>query len=73
VGQVDEVVEYYETKSRMKHHLVGTDQYIVSPKPSGYRGVHLVYKYVSDKDQAWNGLRIELTSFRTATRVGDGR
>ncbi len=35
--------------------------YIASPKPDGYRGVHLIYKYRSRgaKQAAYNGLKIE--------------
>lgn len=36
--------------------------YIAEPKPDGYRGVHLVYKYHSDsrRFKVYDGLRIEL-------------
>lgn len=33
--------------------------YIDSPKESGYRGIHFVYKYLSDNND-YNGLRVEL-------------
>lgn len=33
--------------------------YIESPKESGYRSIHFVYKYISD-DNDYNGLRVEL-------------
>ena len=33
--------------------------YVTSPKPSGYRSIHYVYKYVSEKPE-YNGLQIEL-------------
>ncbi len=39
------------TRSRTRHKLHKTDNYIESPKPSGYRGIHLVYKYNGDKKQ----------------------
>lgn len=47
-------------KSDLKHKLVGTDNYIEKPKQSGYRGVHLVYRYNSDKKTTYNGLNIEI-------------
>ncbi len=40
------------------HKLVRNIDYIDRPKPSGYRGVHLVYRYRSD--DAFNGLVIEV-------------
>jgi hypothetical protein len=60
VLEVDELVEYYKRTSRIKHELVREDAYILEPPPSGYRGVHLVYKYISDRRTTWNGLRIEI-------------
>jgi hypothetical protein len=60
VEQVDAVVDYYLRASRAKHPLVRHDPYIEEPKESGYRGVHLVYSYNSDKVTTWNRLRIEL-------------
>jgi len=55
------VVEYYQVVSKIKHELAATDDYIANPKPSGYRGVHLIYKYFSDKNKAmYNGMKIEM-------------
>jgi ppGpp synthetase/RelA/SpoT-type nucleotidyltranferase len=55
--------------SRARHELVGDKlryDYIASPKASGYRGVHDVYKYeaYSVTGNKWNGLRIEI-QYRT--------
>ena len=55
--------------SRARHQLVGDQNrynYIDSPKPSGYRGVHDVYKYNvgSTRGVRWNGLRLEI-QYRT--------
>lgn len=60
VAAVNAVVDYYKETSRIKHKLVREDPYILEPKPSGYRGVHLVYSYYSDRSSTWNGLKIEL-------------
>jgi hypothetical protein len=60
VEAVNDLVSYYEQGSRIKHNLVRKDPYIAEPKASGYRGVHLVYTYFSDKNSGWNGLRIEM-------------
>ncbi len=59
VTQVRELVKAYET-SRLRHRFVRDYNYIESPPPSGYRGVHLVYRYHSDKNSTYNGLRIEV-------------
>ncbi len=60
VDVVQQLVGYYENQSRIKHELIKKSEYIDSPKASGYRGVHLIYTYYSDKRSTWNGLRIEL-------------
>lgn len=60
VDAVDELVKYYKTQSRIKHKLVREYPYIVEPQCSGYRGVHLVYSYFSDRTTVWNGLQIEM-------------
>jgi ppGpp synthetase/RelA/SpoT-type nucleotidyltranferase len=46
--------------SEIKHKLVSTDDYISSPKTSGYRSLHLVYSYFSDRKATHNGLKIEV-------------
>lgn len=61
VSAVRGTVDYYLNESNIKHTLVSTDDYISNPKASGYRGVHLVYRYFSDKNKKmYNGLKIEL-------------
>jgi hypothetical protein len=47
-------------QSRVKHRLAKQNDYIADPKVSGYRGIHLVYRYVSDKKDTYNGLQIEV-------------
>ncbi|HEV3074284.1 MAG TPA: RelA/SpoT domain-containing protein [Thermoanaerobaculia bacterium] len=59
VNHVREVVGRYKT-SALKHHLIDEDDYILNPKPSGYRGYHLIYRYNSDRKTTYNGLKIEL-------------
>lgn len=46
--------------SRIKHRLVNEKDYIANPKPDGYRGIHLVYRYQSDRKQTYNNHQIEL-------------
>ena len=62
VQNVIDVHQYYAKKSAIKHALASVDDYVNNPKDSGYRGVHLVYRYFSDKRQkrAYNGLKIEI-------------
>jgi len=47
-------------ESRIKHRLAREDDYIMQPKDSGYRGVHLVYRYFSDRKATYRGLQIEV-------------
>lgn len=61
VRMVKLVSRYYTKKSGIKHSLSSIDDYIAQPKASGYRGVHLVYRYFSDKKkQMYNGMKIEM-------------
>jgi hypothetical protein len=63
VATVDEIrgIEGEYRRSRAKHKLVRSDDYIWgNPKSSGYRGLHLVFSYVSDFTEKYNGLRIEV-------------
>jgi hypothetical protein len=61
VSEVDRLVDIYKHKSRgVKHKLAKEQDYILCPKPSGYRGVHLIYKYKSDKGTVYDDMRIEI-------------
>ena len=51
-------------KSRIRHQLSGSKDYIREPKQSGYRSLHLIYRYHSARNETYNGLQIEL-QFRT--------
>lgn len=46
--------------SKFTHRLVNEKDYVIDPKNSGYRSVHLVYKYDNKKINNYNGLFIEL-------------
>jgi ppGpp synthetase/RelA/SpoT-type nucleotidyltranferase len=59
VAKVRQLVALYR-ESNHKHKLVRTDDYIENPQASGYRGIHLVYRYFSDRSSTYNGLQIEL-------------
>lgn len=59
ISQVEKLVKEY-LNSDLKHKLLYQDDYITMPKRSGYRGVHLVYSYASDRKETYNGLKIEI-------------
>jgi len=42
------------------HALVGEFDYVAKPKTSGYRSIHLVYKYKLRQSSPYEGLQIEL-------------
>lgn len=62
ISSVRNVVNYYHNVSRIQHNRQPTDDYIANPKTSGYRGIHLIYRYFSDKrsNKMYNGLKIEM-------------
>jgi len=59
VAHVRQLVKLFQ-KSDIKHQALQADDYITNPKDSGYRSVHLKYKYFSDKNQAYNNLKVEI-------------
>lgn len=58
VGQVKRLVNNYGA-SDIKHIFHHQDDYIMKPQKSGYRSVHLVYRYNGRKTK-YNGLKIEI-------------
>ena len=63
VPTVDDVYKVKERleKSRIRHEAKKPKDYIKDPNPqTGYRGVHLIYKYKSDKNTDYNGLSVEI-------------
>lgn len=46
--------------SRIKHRLVNEKDYISEPKADGYRGIHLVYRYASDRKETYNNHSVEI-------------
>lgn len=59
VSCAERVRESYR-KSKFAHELVADTDYIASPKDSGYRGFHMVYKYKGSHSQDYDGLQLEL-------------
>jgi hypothetical protein len=59
------IQEVYEIQKmmregRMGHELIKEHDYIHEPKKSGYRGIHMVYKYKGRRHKAHDGLIIEV-------------
>lgn len=59
VARVREL-ERLHTSSEIKHKLMRVDDYLTSPQTSGYRGIHLIYRYYSDRNDTYNGLQVEI-------------
>lgn len=59
VANVRALVQLHR-ESSVKHKLLRIDDYLTSPQSSGYRGIHLIYRYYSDRSDAYNGMQIEI-------------
>lgn len=46
--------------TKFTHNLVSDYDYVSNPKSSGYRSIHLVYRYKLRNDSPYDGLQIEL-------------
>lgn len=67
VNSIDDVYHYSKLleNSRIRHVLKSEFDYIQNPKPSGYRSLHKVYEFRSDKKEEYNnGMLIEI-QYRT--------
>lgn len=63
VAKVRKLSKYYEERGRgrdLRHKKVNQKDYIEHPKADGYRSLHLIYKYKSDKSETYNGLLVEI-------------
>ena len=61
ISQARKLCEDYYLKGDLKHKKIGVKDYITNPKTDGYRSIHVVYEYKSDKGkQEFNGLRVEV-------------
>ena len=67
VPTVDEVFDFAEKykKSRIRHEYKRTYDYINNPKASGYRSLHLVYKFHSETKDTYNTNMLLELQFRT--------
>lgn len=59
LNQIKSLSQFYKGKP-FEHELVGEYDYINSPKSSGYRSLHLVYRYKNKIQPAYDGLLLEL-------------
>jgi len=51
----------YYLKGDLKHKRINEKDYIENPKEDGYRSIHIVYEYKSDKEKKeYNGLLVEV-------------
>ncbi len=64
LDDIERLVHAFKS-SRIRHRLAHEDDYVRLPKESGYRSRHLVYRYVSDRNEIYNGFKIEI-QIRTA-------
>lgn len=58
--KVNKLVEVYKKSRGLKHKRIREKDYIKNPKQDGYRSVHLIYRYKSDKVKTYDGLLIEI-------------
>ena len=59
MSHVRQIQQLY-VDSSLKHRLIRTKDYVAEPKDSGYRSLHLIYRYYSDKKPTYNNLQIEI-------------
>lgn len=59
LSQLKKIHEAYK-KIGFSHKLVSEYNYVDNPKSSGYRSIHLVYKYKLRKESPYDGLQLEL-------------
>lgn len=61
VSQVRKLYREHYLKGDLKHTRVGEKDYITMPKQDGYRSIHVIYNYFSDKGKKeYNGLLVEI-------------
>lgn len=62
VSKVRQLAGVYRKSRGLKHIRIKNREkdYIQNPKKDGYRGIHLVYRYKSDKINTYDGLLIEI-------------
>lgn len=77
---VEEVLELQNAliNCNTEHEFISQDNYIEKPKESGYRGIHLIYKYCGGKKEIYQKHKIEIQirsriqhSWATAVEIVD--
>lgn len=64
ISDVYECAREYED-SKKRHILKKVNDYIANPKKSGYRSLHVIYQYHSDKNETYNKNMLIEIQFRT--------
>jgi putative GTP pyrophosphokinase len=54
------ILEDSYRNANFQHRLVSSKDYLENPKPDGYRGIHLIYKYENSLAPEYSGLSLEL-------------
>lgn len=57
--EIRELEKNYKN-SRFAHELIDVDDYIANPKASGYRSIHMIYRYKNPIRPEYDGLLLEL-------------
>lgn len=61
ISEARKLCDEYYLKGDLKHKRVNFKDYIAYPKKDGYRSIHIVYEYKSDKNKKnFNGLLVEV-------------
>ncbi len=58
--QVNDILNYYRSTATIDHELVKIDNYLIKPKKSGYRSVHLIYKYKGSSTDVFDDQLVEI-------------
>lgn len=59
LSQVTRLADLYR-QAKLSHELVDSDDYIATPKSSGYRSIHIIYRYKNPTNPVYDGLCLEL-------------
>lgn len=60
ISEVNKLLHHFTENNRSAHEIIRQDDYISSPKVSGYRGIHLVFRYHSSTYTHHDGLPVEM-------------
>ena len=62
VGSADQAINLATdlVESNVRHSILKLDDYIAKPRRTGYRGIHLVYSFLSERKSHLNGLNVEI-------------